>query len=299
MRFNTKRQLFILVIAVLIISCGGSTEKTVKQTISPKAILESIEIAGINKVSEGETYVGESLYEYINGGAEVWHTYEFVEVSTVDYKAGDVEIVADVYEFDNPINAYGMYSILRPDEVETINIGVQGYSSQTNFDFVKGKYIVRILSYDSTPEAITAMDDLARAIETGITGTTSLPALFAKFPQANKKPNSEKITAESYLGQAWLVNVFTVDYDFDNENVQLFLIDDKTGEIFSNWIANSDIDADAMKSIKDLPYETGKMIILKDSYYGQVLAGLKNGKIAGVVNYSEQIKHVVNDWLIQ
>ncbi len=286
-------------LVILIASCGGGTEKAAKPADSPETILKTIKLADIGIASEVSTYEGESLYEYINGGAEVWHTYDFTRVSTADFKAGDIEMVADIYEFDNSTGAYGMYSMLRPDNIEVIDIGVQGYSSESNFDFVKGKYIVRILNYDNTPEATEAMAELAGGFESVITGTTSLPVLFTKFPIEKRKPNSEKISAESYLGQAGLNDVFTVDYDFDNENVQLFLADDKAGRAFDSWMSSAEIDANGMKEVKDLPYANGKVMITRDSYYGQVLAGIKNGKIAGVVNYSEQVKPLIYDWLIQ
>jgi hypothetical protein len=72
-------------------------------------------------------FVGDSLWEYINGGAELYHTYEFVDVATAYYLQDSTEIVVDIYRFATPDDAYGMYTQLRPGGPGTMNYGIEGF----------------------------------------------------------------------------------------------------------------------------------------------------------------------------
>lgn len=299
MRLNSCLWVYLLIAAALVLACGGASEKPKAAAGTPAGILELVDIADIVKTSQVETYVGESLYEYINGGAELFHQYDFVEVSTADFKSDEQEIVADIYQFSSSNNAYGLYSMIRPESIEIIKIGVQGFASETSFDFVKDKFIVRLVCYDGTPEALEVMRKLATQIESVISGVSELPVMFGLFPLENRVENSEKIVAEAYLGQAGLDDVYTVDYIFDTETVQMFISADDDGAKFNILAESSVISADDMKSVKDLPFNTGKVVVLEDPYSGKILAGLKDDKLAGVVGYAEQIKPVVNDWLLQ
>ena len=298
MRSNTLLG-FVIIVLIMLAACGGDTPKPAAKADSPQTILEAVKAAGTTKVSEVETYVGESLYEYINGGAEVYHQYDFVKVSTADFNVDGIEIVADVYEFDSSDNAYGMYSMLRPDGIETVKTGVQGFTSETSYDFIKGKYLVRLICYDGNAEAVAAMNKLAAAFAETVPGTTTMPSMFANFPEDGKIANSEKIVAESYLGQAGLDDIYTVDYDYDTEQVQMFLATDQTGEKYMKWAEAVKPDADALKSVKDLPFDSGKVLVVEDHYYGKILAGLKDGKLAGVIGYHDKLKPVVITWLTQ
>jgi hypothetical protein len=282
-----------LTLPMLLIACGGGA----KPADTPASILNAISIPDIKKTSEVQTFVGQNLYEYIDGGAEVYHQYGFIEVSTADFKAGEIEITADIYRFATPDGAFGMYSTLRPQQADFQNVGVQGFASESNFDFVKGPYLVRLICFEPKPDARASLAALALALAQAMPGTTAMPEMFKSLPAENKVDNSEMMVAQSYLGQAGFDKVYTIDYKIDDTQCQLFISTDNADGIFTKLTAEKEIDPDAMKALKDLPFDSGKVLLFDDPYYGKILVGVKNSKLLGCVGYSENLKTFVNDWL--
>jgi len=84
----------LVALAAGLLACGEGSNEAEPATLSqyfPDRIAE----IGLDRVSEVRTFVSDSLWEYINGGAELYHSFGFVKVSTADYKSAGVELVLD------------------------------------------------------------------------------------------------------------------------------------------------------------------------------------------------------------
>ena len=58
-----------------------------------------------------EIYVGDDLYVFINGGAEIYHEYGFNKVVYNEYKdKNENSINVEIYEMKSPESAFGIYS---------------------------------------------------------------------------------------------------------------------------------------------------------------------------------------------
>ena len=278
---------------IAIVHCDRNNSRV---NLSPKNYLpDKIDIIDLSKASDVRTFTGESLFEYINGGAEIYHLYNFVDVATVDYKADKTEIVADIYRFDSSINAYGLYTMFRPDNPEFVRLGIEGFKSETNLDFVKGNYVVRLISYDSSDNSTQNILSLAKELDKIIPGTTSQPEMFSFFPKENKIEFTDRYQTESFLGQIFLTNAYSQLYMLDNDTLTLFMTEDETGEKFQQWSKLADLTDVTKSSIKDIPYDN--VMLSDDSYYGRYIAGLKKGKLLGIINYNESNKPFLIDWL--
>jgi hypothetical protein len=296
MRIKLTWWISLITLAAIFIACGGSGKKSEKAD-TPEGILNSIDYPDIKKTSKIETYVGQSLYEYIDGGAEAYHQYNFVEVSTAAFDVDGIELTADVYKFDNSDDAYGMYSVLRPEDANVSAIGVEGFESEASFDFVKGSYLVRIISYEVADGSAQAIRKLVSKIADAVPGTTYKPEMFTIFPADDKIPHSERIIAKSYLAQSFLTEAYTVKYSWEADTAEAFIMPDETGEKFVQWSEAANIDADAMKSVKDIPYDSSKVFVADNPYYGKIIAGLKDGKLIGIIGYKDNMKSFLADWL--
>ncbi len=125
----------IIMFSVLFHGCGGGKKSSPDLSCSnylPDGIVE----AGIERSSEVRTYEGESLFEYINGGAEIYHAYNFIEVATSTYGINGTEMVVDIYRFENPDNAYGLFASFRPDNPAFVQLGAEGFGSPASIDYV-------------------------------------------------------------------------------------------------------------------------------------------------------------------
>ena len=58
-------------------------------------------------------YGADNLYDFINGGAEVYVEYGFAQVITQEYVKGDDSIIFTIYEMGSPEAAFGIFSYNR------------------------------------------------------------------------------------------------------------------------------------------------------------------------------------------
>ncbi len=291
----------ILSIFATIIACGGGEEETTVGQ-SPSELTEffpeSFADTEINLTSEVEVYEGRSLYEYINGGAELYHLYNFEKVATAGYKKGENEIVMDIYQFDTPLNAYGLYSRVRPPAEEVLALGVEGFGGTGSLDFVKGRYVIRLTGFDQSDETQVMIDTMAQRMAVAVPGTIDKPDGFSLFPFQNMVEGTDVIYADSYLGHSFLTEVFERKYAFGDDTLTLFYTDDASGKTYLLWVEEVGDRAEDF-DLTDLPFDYGKSFMVKHDFYGNILVGLKEGKLLGVINYGRRYMNFVSDWLEQ
>jgi len=282
--------------SAIVAACGGDSPQESRNSLTGY-FPDRIERANLEKVSDIRTFVGDSLWEYINGGAELYHTYGFTKVSTADYRSGDVDLVIDLYQFASSDGAYGLYSMLRPDEPDLVTLGVEGYFTGSSLEFVRGEIMARIVGYDESEATGAAIRGLAEQIATVLPGTTQHPAMFALFPDEAAIANTDKIIGAGFLGQSFLNTVFARDYVLTPDTLTLFLVDDPDGAILARWFGYVSQEERSPVSLVDLPFDESYSLLITDDYYGDIIAGLKNGKLAGVINFSDQHYEFVSQWL--
>lgn len=287
------RKIIILsVILVLSAFIFGCSKEEKPQPIVKNSLPAQIDTLQLVRDGEAVKYVGQDLFEYINGGAEVYHLYGFVDVATAYYKKDSTEIVIDLYQFDNPVDAYGLYASLRPDNPELLNIGVEGLRSSNRIDFVKGKYLVRLTAYDMDGDQL--LEPAAREMNKIVEGAEVMPATYSLFP-VEEMLVSGRYYPTSYLGHQFLTEVYTVSY-FDSEDpMTLFLTADSGGEKYMQFST-----AAAQESIRlplDFGFDGQQAVAIQNSYYGTIIFGLKNGYLAGCVNYKEPYRQKLTDWI--
>ena len=285
----------LVALAAGMLACGGGSDDAEPTSLS-QYFPDRLADVGFDRVSEVRTFVSDSLWEYINGGAELYHSFGFVRVSTADYKSADTELVLDLYQFESSDGAYGLYAALRPDEPDIVPLGVEGYFTGSSLEFVKGDIMVRLVGYDASEATGRAIHALATNLAGSLSGTVEPPETFQLFPRDNAIAGTDKIIGEAFLGQAFLNMVYTRDYQMADDTLTLFLSDDPSGEAFAQWMQQVG-DGWGSPEANNPGYDENYYLLTPSSYYGDILAGLKNGKLVGVVNFSDQHQEFVADWL--
>ncbi|HHI03223.1 MAG TPA: hypothetical protein ENL22_06855 [candidate division Zixibacteria bacterium] len=249
------------------------------------------------RFSEIRTFAGESLWEYIDGGAEVYHQYKFMDVVTADYKNDQIELVADIYHFDGPENAFGLYSMFCLPDAEIIELGVEGFLSPASVNFVKGEYLIRLTGFDNSNESELALINLAEELNEKIPGTTERPKQFDFFPTANRMAGTDRYYAEQFMGQQFLTEVFSRNIAFDADTVTLFISADESGGKFLLWSNYAEQIKRKKPRPGSIPYDDTLCLVIEDNFYGNIIAGLKNGKLTGMINYSDKRSEYLTNWL--
>jgi hypothetical protein len=133
-------------------------------------------------------YVGQELYDYINGGAELYLSYGLVSMTGCKYNSGDnlPQVTVEIYEMTSPANAFGVYTQSRDREEHNYGQGSQSFP-----DFIlfwKDRYFVVVNTQGVTPESEKAIHYLAGLIDRSIPGTGETPAIIRDLPEEGLSP---------------------------------------------------------------------------------------------------------------
>ena len=129
---------------------------------------------------EPSFYKPDTLYQYIDGGADVYLLYDFQLLLHQDFKAGAADMTADVYDMGRPEDAFGIYSAERSPKYNYIPVGAEGYRSKGVLNFFQDRYYVKLSGSGASVDA--QLDQLAHTLSTRIGGSRSGPPLLRKDP---------------------------------------------------------------------------------------------------------------------
>lgn len=179
--------------------------------------------------SEGppSVYTGEELFDYINGGAELYLEFNFKQVGVQEYRndAGS-SLVVEVYEMDSPKNAYGLYSFDTRGEHPAI--GQEATYSFGLLKFWKDRFLCRILSLDAEEAMKGVIFSLGEKIAAKIPSEGTKSPILAYVPKENVVPESIH-----YFHQRVTLNNF---YFLSDENI-LNLNQETEGVFFEHQLA--------------------------------------------------------------
>ena len=128
-------------------------------------------------------YDATTLFDYIDGGAEIYRALNVREVRARTYaKKGAPEIVVDLFDMGSSSDAFGAYHHdLR--EGAPAGIGRESESEEGGLAFWKGRWFVSITSADAGGEAGPAILELGRRIAGAIPDEGEPPALRRWLPE--------------------------------------------------------------------------------------------------------------------
>ena len=176
------------------------------------------------KFAQEETvYNPNNLFDIIDGAADLYLEYDFLDLHIGRYTKDDLEIKVELYRHGSAVDAFGIYSQERFADYHFIEIGVQGYSEEGALNFLSGIYYVKISTIQKGASAQEGMLLIARAMEGHLHQAKSLPAMLSVFPARNKKPYSEQYVAKNFLGYSPLNAAFVANYD-DGSPFRAFLM---------------------------------------------------------------------------
>jgi hypothetical protein len=154
-------------------------------------------------------YNRSTLFDYIDGGAELYLSYGFTEVISRRYtSAGKPDIVVDLFDMGNAPNAFGVFS----QSMETVDesFGQGSQISKGLIIFWKDRYYVSMMAHPETDESRKALQTLASKIDRAMAKEGSLPSIIKLLPE-------EALVRESiryFRHHAWLnAHYFIADHN--------------------------------------------------------------------------------------
>ena len=235
MSLNAIRIILVLSLGVVMVLAGASlghaptraaTESAGMQEALRGLLPSETSTNGWSMAAEPEFFDAENLWEYINGQAEMYLDYGFVQVMAVDYisRGGTGFLTVEIYLMESPVHAFGIYAAERSSDESFIEIGVQGYIGENNLNFWKGPYYVKLTSFEVLPGLAETLKTLAVQIAGNVSGRYREPELFTCFPEGNRVKMSERFIPKDFMGQPFLKNGYRVDYRDGEDGYNAFLI---------------------------------------------------------------------------
>jgi len=241
------------------------------------------EVTGWKQSGEVETFIPKNLYEYINGAADLYLTYDFEELKVAEYQnEKKASVTVDVYRQKTPLHAFGVYSQERLSGAKFLDIGVQGYYEKGFLNFLTGPYYVKISAVNTGSEDQDVLIAFAKKVAENLGPKGSFPSILSFFPPEGKKRNSEMFIAKNLLGYAFFQSGFTADYELQGKKFKLFVIEREKKDECKAMIEKY------LQTIKNLRKEvTEGRYALSDPHHGEIDLQWRGRYICGILNLNE------------
>jgi hypothetical protein len=180
-------------------------------------------VPGWTQHGPAHTFGPDNLFEYMDGNAEGYLLYHFVQMRGVNCQSGEDTLTVDVSEMENAEWAYGMFASNRDPRAPVEKIGVEAQVVPRRAILVKGKYFVEV---GSSKEQSDLLRQTLRAIEKTIAGIIEPPEAVAWFPAEGMVAGSVRMVPESVLGLRVLRRGYVAEYPYG----KAFLVPETTPE---------------------------------------------------------------------
>jgi hypothetical protein len=235
-------------------------------------------------ITPGEkVYVPANLWDLIDGAAELFLSYGFVDLNLAEYRnAAGTDVRVELYRHSSKSNAFGIYSAERNPDYTFLDVGTQGYIEDEVLNFLCGPYYVKITSHRPGQEGRDAMTLIARKIEEHLGEPRAWPAPLALFPDEGRQVNTEGYIAENFLGYRCLHSAYVCQFEAEG-TFQMFIVQLETGEQ-----AREMMDAYLKAVHQEPPSNADGPCIVTDPHNGIVRLLLHGKYLCGVLNCRDQ-----------
>ncbi len=182
------------VVALLASNCERTrTEEEQKPTGIAALLCSEADLPGGWKVADTvRVFTGRQLYEYINGGADLFLEYGFVKVAAGEYLTpGGKTVFINLYRMSDPDAAFGIFSATRRPEYEVVAIGTMGARTDYQQIFCRGSYYIETQAMDTDSLTQREMEYLCGAVNGKIADEpTAEPEALEYLPESGYLPHS-------------------------------------------------------------------------------------------------------------
>jgi hypothetical protein len=196
---------------------------------SIKNILPTPEFAPDWVMKERVTlYNSDTLFDHINGEAELYFPYGFDMLATATYlnkKNPDVWVVVDVYRMGSLLDAFGIYSNYRKADAAGAVIGAEGFVSSSQLMFYQDRYFVRIQVTGAASLEQELFLACGRTVSRNLPPHAGRPGeleVMGGIPGVEMK--SARYLGQSILGYAFFRRGMIADAMLGGEQVQVFVV---------------------------------------------------------------------------
>ena len=269
-------------------AAGGATAAKAE---GPLPKMQDADLTGPGEIRR---FNADTLYEKIDGKAQLYLSYSFAGLLFTTYTAGDTAIDVYVYDMGQADNAFGIYKAEEGENSEPVEIGAGGYASGASLFFWKGKHYVNILAggeeaaHGGEGAGSDKQKEVALKLATAIADQlkSAGQSLWAEqvLPQQDRVTGSFEFRKSDAFGLDFLKDVFSAQYKVAGKDLTLFIMQqaspEQAGEILKQYGAFAGkygkvLGTQDMAGAKIMVVEssgTYDVVFLKDKYFGGATA---------------------------
>jgi hypothetical protein len=267
--------------------CSGGSQGVSLKTLLPQP-------GDWELTEEPETYMPDNLFEYINGAAEIYLSYDFQELIVAQYKkeGDEANISVEIYDMSGTENAFGIYGAERFPDNTFISMGTQGYLDGETLNFLVGQYYVKLMGFECGEMAEKYLRTFGEDITGRVADKGGFPDLLSVFPAEGRVANSEKYSLRNFMGYSFLRNGYMAEYNLDGMEFNCFLInagsETEAREMVTNYLERKK--EQGVTEIKE-------GFRIKDKYYHNIYISRVDNVVCGAINIKDGSEEVGESYL--
>jgi hypothetical protein len=193
---------------VLLAGCASAHDApaTVEEAVLPppeQALPAADAVPGWTQVEAPRTYDRETLYDFMDGAADLYFTYAFQRLAVADYQGRDGGLVrVEIYRTATPDDAYGLFTYNAYGD--PLDLGIEGRQSESGLSFWQDHSCVLITARSAVDGATLLA--FGEAVSAALPAGGTPPQIAASLPPEGLAPGSirffrEQMALDNFL---WL-----------------------------------------------------------------------------------------------
>jgi hypothetical protein len=204
---------------------------------APQERRGSPELAGLVPRLEGwspteavRSFFPDDLFEYIDGAAESYLSYDFRELAVADLgRTGtDATLTLEIYDMGAEVNAFGIFGAERYPDNAAVPVGDLGYFEGEALNFLAGRFYVKMLAFGLGTGTEPFLLQAGLKVASGIKSTGGLPKLVTAFPKNGLVARSERYIKRNVMGYEFLRDGYVASYKAGDREIEGFFIEGRS-----------------------------------------------------------------------
>jgi hypothetical protein len=148
------------------------------------------------------TFTGQDLFNQIDGGAELFLEFGFVDLRLQSYVREKTRLTLSAYRMEGAASALGVYLMKMGRETPFTEVAARNSSEDVQLTMVKGRYFVQVDNLDDVPATRAEAVALANAFVGGVVSEGS-PTPLDALPAEGRIAGSERLIRGPYALQPY------------------------------------------------------------------------------------------------
>ena len=222
-------------------------------------------------------YDRENLWEYIDGAAELFLSYDFRELIVQDIEQDDRYLSVSVYDMGRPLDAFGVFERESPADTAPLeDIGALAVLQPPYRGLLlKQRFYVKaeVGGGEFTDEQLA---EVLRAVADGLPGNDDLPPELSQLPNSGRVKGSVAYSGQAYLGLSELQGCLHADYALpDGTTFSLFVLEPRRAlleNISGRW-TRTELPDGRFRLWREIPY-AGVVVLEGNEQYMIGISGV-------------------------